>query len=73
MACFVCVSVLSGALLSWILKDAFQRPRPDLLPSLTGAARTSFPSGHSMMSSLTYLTLGALLARAQDRLRLKAM
>jgi undecaprenyl-diphosphatase len=72
MACFVCVSVLSGALLSWILKDAFQRPRPDLLPYLAGAARTSFPSGHSMMSSLTYFTLGALLARAQDRLTLKA-
>jgi undecaprenyl-diphosphatase len=72
MAYFLCASVLGGALLSWILKDAFQRPRPDLLPYLAETARTSFPSGHSMMSSLTYFTLGALLARAQNRLTLKA-
>jgi undecaprenyl-diphosphatase len=72
MAYFVCASVLSGALLSWILKDTFKRPRPDFLPYLAGAARTSFPSGHSMMSSITYFTVGALLARAQERLRLKA-
>ncbi len=32
----------------------------------------SFPSGHSMMSAVTYLTLGALLARSQERNRLKA-
>jgi membrane-associated phospholipid phosphatase len=32
----------------------------------------SFPSGHSMMSAITYLALGALLARSQERKRLKA-
>src|SRR5690606_32947499 len=32
----------------------------------------SFPSGHSMLSASTYLTMGALLARAQRRKRLRA-
>jgi undecaprenyl-diphosphatase len=72
MAYFVCASVASGFLLSLILKGVFQRTRPDLVPHLVDVTHTSFPSGHSMMSSLTYFTLGALLARSQGLLRLKA-
>jgi membrane-associated phospholipid phosphatase len=34
-------------------------------------ASLSFPSGHAMLSAITYLTLGALLARAQSRWRIK--
>jgi undecaprenyl-diphosphatase len=49
-----------------------QRPRPDIVPHIVYASSTSFPSGHSMMSAVTYLTLGALLARSQARKRLKA-
>jgi undecaprenyl-diphosphatase len=72
MALFVCGSVLSGLAASTVLKDVFQRPRPDLVPYSAYAAGASFPSGHSMMSAVTYLTLGALLARSQERKRLKA-
>lgn len=72
MALFVCASVASGLGLSTILKDLYQRPRPDLVPHAAFAATTSFPSGHSMLSAVTYLTLGALLARSQSRKRLKA-
>src|SRR4028119_225379 len=32
----------------------------------------SCPSGHAMLSAVTYLTLGALLARVQKRPRVKA-
>ena len=32
----------------------------------------SLPSGHAMLSAVTYLTLGALLARVHARRRLKA-
>ncbi|MFO1155676.1 MAG: phosphatase PAP2 family protein [Rhodospirillales bacterium] len=35
-------------------------------------ATQSFPNGHAMMSAITYLTLGALLARTQPRRRVKA-
>jgi undecaprenyl-diphosphatase len=72
MALFVCGSVASGVIVSTILKDLFHRPRPDLVPYAASASGASFPSAHSMMSAVTYLTLGALLARSHKRKRLKA-
>jgi undecaprenyl-diphosphatase len=72
MAVFACASVTGGLIVSALLKDLFQRPRPELVPHIAYASNTSFPSGHSMMSAVTYLTLGALLARAHERKRLKA-
>jgi len=72
MALFVCGSVASGVVMATILKDVFQRPRPDLVPHADYATHTSFPSGHSMMSAVTYVTLGALLARSHERKRVKA-
>lgn len=72
MALFLIGSVLLGSALTDVLKDAFHRPRPDLVPHAAYFSGTSFPSGHSMMSALTYLTLGALLARSQPRAALKA-
>ncbi len=56
---------------STLLKHGFQRPRPDLVPHGSYVYTSSFPSGHSMMSAATYLTLGALLARMQSRRRVK--
>jgi undecaprenyl-diphosphatase len=72
MALFVCGSIGSGLLLSNLLKDTFDRPRPDIVPHEVYAASYSFPSGHSMLSALTYLTLGAILARSHERKLLKA-
>ena len=72
MALFVCASVASGFILSGVLKDIFERPRPELVPHAVVVTNSSFPSGHSMMSALTYLVLGALLARSQKRTALKA-
>jgi undecaprenyl-diphosphatase len=72
MAFFVCVSVTGGLTASSLLKEVFQRPRPDLVPYAVYVSGTSFPSGHTMMSAVTFLTLGALLASSQKRKRLKA-
>lgn len=72
MAFFVYGSVAGGALVDGILKSLFQRARPDLVPHGAYVSTTSFPSGHSMLSAVTYLTLGALLARSHPRKRLKA-
>ena len=71
MAVFVSGSIGSGLLLSNLLKDSFDRPRPDIVPHEVYAASYSFPSGHSMLSAITYLTLGAILARSHERKLLK--
>jgi undecaprenyl-diphosphatase len=60
---FVLVAAVGGLALSLLLKSAFARPRPELVPHLSAVYTSSFPSGHSMLSAIVYLTLGALLAR----------
>jgi undecaprenyl-diphosphatase len=59
-------------LLSTGLKMGFERPRPDLVPHATRVYTASFPSGHAMLSAITYLTLGALLARVEKSRRVSA-
>lgn len=66
-AALVLCSTGTGALLSEGLKLGFSRPRPDLVAHLAEVQSASFPSGHAMLSAVTYLTLGALLARIQTR------
>ncbi len=56
------ISTTSGMGLSIFLKSAFDRPRPDIVPHLTQVYTSSFPSGHSMMSAVVYLTLAVLIA-----------
>jgi undecaprenyl-diphosphatase len=63
---FVLIAVLGGLAVSLLLKAGFDRPRPDLVPHGSHVYTTSFPSGHSIMSAVTYLTLGALLARFHE-------
>ncbi len=71
-ALLVLVAVGGGMLLSTALKLGFARPRPDLVPHGVRVYTASFPSGHAMLSAVTYLTLGALLARVQAQRRVKA-
>jgi undecaprenyl-diphosphatase len=70
-ALFVLGSVAGGVLISQATKWAYARPRPDLVPHGTEVFTASFPSGHSMMAAVVYLTLGALLARTQSGRRVK--
>lgn len=58
----VLVATFGGLVLSVLLKQAFHRPRPMVLHAYTTYS-TSFPSGHSMLSAVVYLTLGTLLTR----------
>lgn len=66
------VSVVAGAMVMSLLKQGFDRPRPALVEHATVVHNASFPSGHSMMAAMVYLTLGILLARTQPRKRVRA-
>ena len=71
-AVLVFVAVAGGTLLSQALKDAFVRPRPDIVAHGMETFTASFPSGHATLSAVTFLTLGALLMRLRARRREKA-
>ncbi len=66
-ALFVLVASIGGWLLNSVLKELFQRARPEVVPHLRDVMSLSFPSGHAMTSAAVYLTLGALLMRVADR------
>lgn len=68
---FMLLSSLGGMIMNSVLKAAFVRPRPTVVPHLAMVGSTSFPSGHSMSAAVVYLTLGALLARTTTRWRLR--
>jgi undecaprenyl-diphosphatase len=70
MALLVLVSVIGGTLVSSLLKELFSRPRPDLAHAAE-VFTASFPSGHALISTVTYLTLGVLLARVQASARVR--
>jgi undecaprenyl-diphosphatase len=59
----VLVATTGGLVISTLLKWMFSRERPQLVPHLSVVHTSSFPSGHSMLSAVVYLTLGVLLAR----------
>jgi len=65
------IVTLGGLLVSVLLKDFFDRPRPEFTSGTSYVMTTSFPSGHSMLSAIVYLTLAALLARTSRPLRFK--
>jgi len=67
----VLAATLGGLLISTLLKQLIDRARPDLVPHLSNVYTSSFPSGHSMLSAVVYLTLGALLTRLASERRVK--
>ncbi len=62
--------VVGGMAVSTMLKVAIDRPRPDL-PHAARVFTASFPSGHATISSITYLTLAALVARSEMDRRIR--
>lgn len=67
------ISFLIGALLTFLLKMVLQRPRPELVAFSPAAQTSSLPSGHALMSAVTYLTLGAIVAIIADRRAVRAL
>jgi undecaprenyl-diphosphatase len=56
------LATFGGLLLSTILKQLSDRPRPNV-SHFAYVYTSSFPSGHSMLSAIVYLTLGSMLTR----------
>ena len=65
------LSSLGGLVLTTSLKYLISRPRPEADFYLSHVYTSSFPSGHSMLSAVIYLTSGVLLAAAVSHVRLK--
>lgn len=70
-ALFLAIAIVGGQVLSHLMKFSFARPRPELVPHIVEVSSASFPSGHSMMSAVTYLTLAVMLARTERRIRIR--
>ena len=68
---FALVTIVGGYLLSMTLKHLVGRPRPDMVPWLSFPHSSSFPSGHSMMSAIVYLTMGLMLSEMASHRRVK--
>ena len=71
LSVFVLASAIGGSMAGSLLKLAFARDRPDVVPHLVQVQTLSFPSGHALNSAVIYLTLGALLARTEQRPAIK--
>lgn len=64
---YVLVAVLGALAISLALKSLYDRPRPELFPHGARVYTASFPSGHSAMSAAVFLTLGAMLAKYEEK------
>ncbi len=71
MAGAVLISSISGFGATLLMKTAIARGRPDAAYRLIEVSGMSFPSGHAMMSSVIYLTLAILVAKASREVRIK--
>lgn len=71
-ACLLLAIALGGGLLlNAGLKNFFDRARPEYVTQLHYVDSNSFPSGHSLMAAVVYLTLGALVSRLVETRRQK--
>jgi undecaprenyl-diphosphatase len=64
VAAVVAVARLGELATESAVKAIVHRPRPNLLPQLTSASGTSFPSGHTAGSAATYGAIVVLLCAA---------
>jgi undecaprenyl-diphosphatase len=71
LAMLMSASVIGGEIISTVLKAGFDRPRPELVAHAARVFSASFPSGHAMLSAVTFLTIGALLTRVHSDRRVK--
>lgn len=57
------IVVLGSLILNAVLKDVFNRPRPDLWPRRGQFAWAAYPSGHAIVGIAVYFSITAMLFR----------
>lgn len=62
-AVFFLISVAGAGVWSTIIKLLVHRERPTIIPRLVEVADFSYPSGHTIVSTATFLTLALLASR----------
>lgn len=68
---YLLTAVGIGTIFNNLLKYVFGRARPELFPHGSITDTASFPSGHSLVAAIVYLTIGLMLAEAQKRYSIK--
>lgn len=63
-AAIIAVAFGGGITISQLLKGYFDRERPPEIYRASEILNASFPSGHALLSTVVFLTLGAMLAQA---------
>jgi membrane-associated phospholipid phosphatase len=67
------ISMLGAALMTWVMKLAFDRPRPMLWPRLVQEYGASFPSGHSLYAMVFGVLMLILSRHVTPQMRLAVM
>jgi len=67
----VLAATIGGALLMAGLKEFIGRTRPEVVTHLLEEKSLSFPSGHSMMSAVIFLTQAVLLSKIETNRKIK--
>jgi undecaprenyl-diphosphatase len=62
-AVLLLTATFGGLILNLVLKNFFNRPRPQIIEWGTHAVSSSFPSGHAMSSAIVYSTVAYLASR----------
>lgn len=70
-ALMLVIGLAGGVALSEGLKAVFERERPPAVYQAVQTLNASFPSGHALLATVFYLTLGVMLTRAFPRRGLK--
>ena len=66
------LTVASGWIVDALVKHLVGRPRPQIVPHLTEAGGSSFPSGHSFNSAVVYIAMALAFAALSPRSGVRA-
>jgi undecaprenyl-diphosphatase len=70
---YILIVISGSATIPVLLKNYFNRPRPDILEHLAIGKNTSFPSGHSFGATVAYFSLAFLFSREIKEIKLEIL